>query len=333
MNKKTGILLILTTILASVSITVNSTVIGTEENHKKSVSDISPSAFPEYWWVETPQSYKSLPQGELFIPNWTFASSSSYTPFRSELKYQFWNGTDWSSWVLEKVNTSLVNNSRIDHGWNTTTLAAGVYNFTMFVTFVTYGVLLQNSVIIIVLNKTVVIGGNFANTQIYQNNEFIVNISLTYSGDIEFYYSFSTENIFDTVTLKDVVERYSLYFEILANVSSGYTAIISISFPDEIDPIIQQFLTLFYYNEVEGKWEALTGSNVNADWINNVVTVTLSHFSIYAFGIDYPDSGRNDDDEEENIADQMVVIPFGPYFLLFTGIGIILLVVLKKREL
>jgi len=310
-----------------------------ELNQKVLVRSPNNSAFPDYWWVSTPVDQISLAEGVHYIPNWTAAFSSSYTTPLWEMKKYTWN-EETNVWdYVGSTSGSFANNTQIDLlGEDAKNLNPGIHNWTLFLDFDGHNDLMVDDILFFILNKTTVFGA--ANDlKIFQSASFEVKISFLCPGeDIELTFVFSDDLLFDIDSLENIIENFTLFFEISVNNSIAITAdsiVLIITFDDGIEAMLQQFLTLYYWNVGKEQWEPLSGGEIDVDWVDNILTVYLDHFSIYAFGYYIPNIDEDKEKEGTNDTEELfVTIPFSGYFLLFIGIGIVMLLLqFNKNQL
>ena len=160
------------------------------------------------------------------------------------------------------------------------------------------------------------------------NNElsFIPDSVSNFNVSLNISLTAADEMVLSTFTEEPVstsVANIVFYFEIWFNDTSkiNFPINITIEYTGTINYTSFEF---YYYNESTGVWDLVP---VTVD--GNTITIQINHASLFALGGVTPDPGTTGDTPP---GDTQPAIPFGNYFYIFLAMGIVGLLVFRKKS-
>jgi len=225
-------------------------------------------------------------------------------------------GDNWFSYT----NTSSGDKTYWEYFSNGITKYNYFYNGTTKIYYVTYWKNITECII----------GYNLINYSFWNvNYNFNLTVEISINNNIQYLYAAFSKNPTGVKINKD---EY-FYFDLMFNEISQIKFPINITI--EYDTSLTDGFILWYFNETLKTWIQIPFTDNGA----GTITVKLTHNSIYALTStklttseegeeEEEDKGEDKDDGESNLE-----IPLGNYYLVFIAMGILVLVISKKRKL
>ncbi len=175
-------------------------------------------------------------------------------------------------------------------------------------------------------NATILAAGfHQINISLVEDLNFTITLNITLDADTLLLNAAFSDNP-TGVDLPSTVTSV-LFFDIMVNKSSEVDFPINITIQHDINTT--ETFNILYFDVDSNEWKVL---ELTDDGMGNL-TIQLDHASIFVITLgELPEDDDDDDEPPPDKPEKTLKIPFGNFYLIFMAIGIVALVIKKKRK-